>query len=242
MNKIPIAHITPMRPWWANDQDVARLQTKTVPKNLIWSESAQWLRSYSVRKISGALITPMGVPIMPPWANHHYVAHLQAMTVPTWFGVNRLSGYKVTASAIFQSPLLQIPGALITPMDMPMWPQRASGRDVAHLEAETVPIDLIWSESAQWLLSYRPDQRADRRTDRRVDWRWGGGHSIIHLFPSERAGDKNIHLVLQTGKYFFYCKSHSLRSIIIKSRCWRHDEYFWHNFFNINITLCCLIR
>ena len=160
----------------------------------------------------------------------------------TWFGVNRLSGYKVTASAIFQSPLLQIPGALITPMGMPIWPQRAIGRDVAHLEAETVPIDLIWSESAQWLLSYGPDQRADRRTERRVDWRWGGGHSIIHLLPSERAGDKNIHLVLQTGKYFFYCKSHSLRSIIIKSRCWLHDEYYWHNFFNINITLCCLIR
>ena len=53
VNKILRARITPMRPQWANDQDVAHLQTKTVPKNFIWSESVQWLRSSSVRKIPG---------------------------------------------------------------------------------------------------------------------------------------------------------------------------------------------
>ena len=42
VNKVPRVLITPMRPWWANDQDVAHLQAKTVPKNLIWSELAQF--------------------------------------------------------------------------------------------------------------------------------------------------------------------------------------------------------
>ena len=50
------AIIIPRRPRWAN----ACLQTKMVPKNLIWSESAQWLLSYGIRKIPGALIMPMG--------------------------------------------------------------------------------------------------------------------------------------------------------------------------------------
>ena len=36
---------------WANDHDVAHLQAKTIPMNLIWSESAQWLWSYSIRKV-----------------------------------------------------------------------------------------------------------------------------------------------------------------------------------------------
>ena len=59
----------PLYPSWANDHDVAHLHAKTVPKNLIWSASAKWLLSSSVRKIPGALIPPMGTPIMPPWAN-----------------------------------------------------------------------------------------------------------------------------------------------------------------------------
>ena len=64
-------------PPWANDHDVAHLQDKTVPTNLIWSESAEQLRSSSIRKIPGALI----MSIMPPWANDHAVAHLQTKTV-----------------------------------------------------------------------------------------------------------------------------------------------------------------
>ena len=82
----------------------------------------------------------------------------------TWFQVNRPSGCWVLASARFQKPLLQIPGALVMPMSTAIWPQRASDHDVVHLETETVPMNLIWSESAQGLLSYRPDaQRNGRR-------------------------------------------------------------------------------
>ena len=68
-----------MRAWLANDQDVAHLQAKTLPKNLIWDESAQWLLSSGVRKIPGDLIMPMSMPI---WANDQDVAHLQTKTVP----------------------------------------------------------------------------------------------------------------------------------------------------------------
>ena len=66
VNKVPRAFIIHMRLWWAYGQDVARLQAKTVSNNFIWSESTQWLRSSSIHKIPGALITPMGTPIMPP--------------------------------------------------------------------------------------------------------------------------------------------------------------------------------
>ena len=68
----------PLCPYGQNHHAVAYLQAKTVPMNLIWSESAQWLWSFSVRKIPGAFIMPMGMPIMPPWANDHDNAHLQA--------------------------------------------------------------------------------------------------------------------------------------------------------------------
>ena len=66
----------PIMPPWANDHDVAHLQAKTVPKNLIWSELAKWLLSCGIRKIPRAFIMPMGMPIMPPWANDYNFAHL----------------------------------------------------------------------------------------------------------------------------------------------------------------------
>ena len=62
---------------------ILRISMPTVPMNFIWSESAnEWL-SYSIRKIPGALITPIGMPVMPPWVNNHGVAaHLQTKTLP----------------------------------------------------------------------------------------------------------------------------------------------------------------
>ena len=48
-------HGTFMWPWWANNYDVAYLQAKTVPMNLIWSEPAWWLR-YCVCKVWGVRI------------------------------------------------------------------------------------------------------------------------------------------------------------------------------------------
>ena len=50
---------------------------------------------------SRGLYHAQGMPIMPPWANNHNVAHLQANT---WFGMNRPSGYWVPASARIQGP------------------------------------------------------------------------------------------------------------------------------------------
>ena len=85
MRKISGTLITPMAtpiwPWWANDNDVAHLEAKTVPMNLTWSESAQWLLRSSVRKAPGVFITPVWLW----WANDHDVAHLQIKTVPMNF-------------------------------------------------------------------------------------------------------------------------------------------------------------
>ena len=66
----------------ADDHNVAYPEAKTVPMNLIWSESTQWLLSSSTRKIPGDFIMPMGMPIMLQWANDHDIAHLQAKAVP----------------------------------------------------------------------------------------------------------------------------------------------------------------
>ena len=136
-----------MRPQWANDHGVACLQAKTVPKNLICSESAQWLWSCGVRKIPGALITHMGMPIISPWANDHHVAHLQAKTVP----VNLICSE--SAQWLLSSSVRKIPGALNMPMGVPIMPQWANDHAIAHQQAKTVPMNLIWSESAQWLWS-----------------------------------------------------------------------------------------
>ena len=53
------------------------------------------------------------------------------------------------------------------PMGIPILTQWANDYDVAHLEAETVPMNLIWSESAQWLLSIMGG--ANRQTDGQTD-------------------------------------------------------------------------
>ena len=52
--------------------------------------------------------------------------------------------YWVPVSARFQE-------AFITPMSTPIKPRWANGFGVAHLQAETVPVNLTGSESAQWL-------------------------------------------------------------------------------------------
>ena len=64
---------TPIMPPWTNNHGVAHLQARTVPKNLIWSESAQWLLSSGVRKISKTLITDSKSP---------YYAHGHAHVAP----------------------------------------------------------------------------------------------------------------------------------------------------------------
>ena len=33
-----------------------------------------------------------------------------------------------------------------------MWSQWANGHGIAHVQAKTIPMDLIWTESVQWLL------------------------------------------------------------------------------------------
>ena len=45
-------------------------------------ESSQWLLSSDIFKIPETLITPMNMPIMPPWANDQDIAHPQAKMVP----------------------------------------------------------------------------------------------------------------------------------------------------------------
>ena len=52
----------PIMPPWANNHNDAYLQAKTVPKNLILSELAQWLLSSNVCKIPEAFISDSRSP------------------------------------------------------------------------------------------------------------------------------------------------------------------------------------
>ena len=64
----------------------------------------------------------------------------------TWFEVNPPDG-------LLSTGICRIPGALITHMGMLMWLQWVNDHDSAHTQTKMVPMNLSWSESAQWLLS-----------------------------------------------------------------------------------------
>ena len=140
IHKISGARITPMvmpiMPPWVKDHDVAHVQAKTIPINLIWSELVSWMPSSSGHKIPGAFITAMGMPILPPWANDHRDAHLQTKTVPMNLILSKLAQW------LLSSVIHKILEAFIMPMGMAIMP---------HDVAKTVPMNLIWSGSAQWL-------------------------------------------------------------------------------------------
>ena len=90
---------------------------------------------------------PMGKPIMSPWANDHDVAHLQAKTVLMYLI------WSESAQWLLNSGIHKIPGALIMPMGMPIMPVQENDQDNTHLHAKVVSNNMIWRESAQWLLS-----------------------------------------------------------------------------------------
>ena len=153
-----------MKPQWANDQDVAHLQAKVVPKNLILSDSAQRLWSSSAHKILGALITPMGAPIMPPgqwpWRCTFKGRDSSNKLNSEWLGPvvvafrrlqDYLCHYNAHGHAHYSSSVRKILGALFKPIDTPVMAPWTNEHDVAHLQPNTVPMNLIWSESAQCL-------------------------------------------------------------------------------------------
>ena len=116
-----------MWPQWANDH--AHLQTKTVPMNLIRSNSARWLLSSIVHRIPRAIITLMGKPMWAWWANDHNGEYLQTKTTP----MNLFWGE--TVRFLLSSGVHTIPGALITPMDTTIWAmfRRTDGRRKCHI-------------------------------------------------------------------------------------------------------------
>ena len=127
-------------PLWRHCNDVAQLQTKMVPINLIWSESAQWLLSYGAHNIPGALITPMGMPIMPWWANDPEVACLEAKTVP----VNLI--WRESIHWLLISGIRKIPGTPYHTHDhvhyapMGKWPRRC----ISTGQYSSIEPDLEW--------------------------------------------------------------------------------------------------
>ena len=88
---------TPMLPQWANDHDVVNLPAKTVPINLISSESTP-LPSSGASSVQRAFITPMVALMWPRYANFNDAGHLRANKFQ-WTWLNRSSSCWDTASA-----------------------------------------------------------------------------------------------------------------------------------------------
>ena len=100
---------------------------------------------------------------VPCWANDHDIVHLQAKK----FLMNFV--WSESIQWLLSSSIWKISEALIMPMSKPMWSQWANDHDFEHLQAKTVPMNLIWSESDQQLLSYRVCKVRARWTDEQMD-------------------------------------------------------------------------
>ena len=63
-----------------------------------------------------------------------------------WFGA------KPPCAWLLNFSVRKIPGALVMPMGMPMLARWTYDHDGAHLQTKTMPMNIIWRESDQWLL------------------------------------------------------------------------------------------
>ena len=112
-------------------------------------------------------MNPGTVNITSSWANNHGIAYLQSKTVRKYLiWCESAQWLLISGVRKFQKPLLQIPAVFITPTRMP---ELANDHNVANLDTDTIPMNLIWSESAKWLLSYGPDRITAGRTDGRTE-------------------------------------------------------------------------
>ena len=82
-------------------------------------------------------------------------------------------------------PMNRVPRALITPGCIPIWPRWAHYHGVAHVGVKIIPMNLIWSESARWLLSYGVRNVPGRAFITPVGtpmWhRWANDHNVAHI-------------------------------------------------------------
>ena len=112
-------------------------------------------------------VAPMG---KWPWyftSPGHGAAYLQAKIL----SINLIWSKWALWLLSYGNPI--VPRTLMTLVVMPMWPWWTNGHDVAHLLARTIPMNLIWSESAQLLPSYGickvwagwTDGRMDKKTN-----------------------------------------------------------------------------
>ena len=106
-----------------------------------------------LQRVSTVLITPVTSMDKSPW-------HCTC------------TGQDAAQWVLMSSSIHKILRALMH-IGMPIRPWWANNHDVAHLQAKTVLMNLIWSESAHgfWHLqaSRSPDRQTDKQTDRRME-------------------------------------------------------------------------
>ena len=122
----------------------------------------------------------------------------------TWLGMNQ---WIRSVFAEFRG--LQDSSILYYAHGHPRWIQWPNDHEVAHLQAKTVPMNWIWRELAQWLMSYGIRRywpgRTDGQTNGQTHERTHGDNSLVLLFPSDRAGTIkwHRHSALRTIWYIF---------------------------------------
>ena len=101
-----------------------------------------------------------------------------------------------------------IPGALIVPMDTPIW---SDGQIILTLHSYR-PIHFLrtWFKVERirpMVGELRCPQASKSRTDGRTDWQRNGVHSIVPHFPSERAGSNKTrgNMELFSFKLYMMC-------------------------------------
>ena len=127
-------------------------------------------------QIAESYILGHGLHLPVPLASDHAVAYLRAKTITMnliFFQINWSGGWRVSVSARCEIRLF--------PMCLPSWVRWASDKKVAYFWAKTNPMNLIWSQLAQWLLDY-----GIRKVQQPVVWPMG------QLWRDRRICDHNF--------------------------------------------------
>ena len=132
-------------------------------------QADHWRLPRPVNKFPRALNKAVGMPMWSRGANDHDIAHVQAMTVPMILIWSELAQWLVSPQGVHK-----VSRALIKPVHMPTWSRRSYDHDNAHIRAKMVPVNLICSESTQWLpscvvrtvLTRQTNGRTNARTER----------------------------------------------------------------------------
>ena len=157
---------------------------------LLMAESWAWNVCRSWRwRVSKMLMSPFLPPLMSSWCLAEYS---RAELPSRWH-------WKPAGEDLISHKMSYIrwgknqadPWRIPRPVNKVLKAWRANEHHVTHLQAKTVPMNSIWSESVQWLWSYSVCKVLSGQTDGWTHkWNNRRGQFQVLLFPLERAEDE----------------------------------------------------